>query len=51
MVQKMPYTILKWDYEITKNDIINEKNGNTGYILEVDLEDPKSHTIYIMIIH
>ena len=41
MVQKLPYRNLKWDTKITENDIINYKNGNTGYILEVDLEYPK----------
>ena len=32
---------LKWDTNITEEDIINYNNGNTGYILEVDLEYPK----------
>ena len=41
MVQKLPYKGLKWDEEITEDDIINYKNGSTGYILEVNLEHPK----------
>ena len=41
MVQKLPYKNLKWDDEITENDIVNYKNGSTGYILEVDLEYSK----------
>ena len=41
MIQKLPYRNLKWDDKITEQDIINYKNGSTGYILEVDLEYPK----------
>ena len=41
MIQKLPYRNLKWDDKITEDDIINFKNGRTGYILEVDLEYPK----------
>ena len=41
MIQKLPYKNLKWDTKITEDDILNYANGNTGYILEVDLEYPK----------
>ena len=41
MIQKLPYRNLKWDDQITEDDIINFDNGRTGYILEVDLEYPK----------
>ena len=41
MIQKLPYRNLKWYDKITEQDIINYKNGSTGYILEVDLEYPK----------
>ena len=41
MIQKLPYKNLKWDTTITEDDILNYANGNTGYILEVDLEYPK----------
>ena len=41
MIQKLPYRSLKWGDKITEDDIINDDNGRTGYILEVDLEYPK----------
>ena len=41
MIQKLPYKNLKWDTKITEDDILNYANGNTGYILEVDVEYPK----------
>ena len=40
MIQKLPYRSLKWDNNITEDDIINDDNGGTGLILEVDLEYP-----------
>ena len=46
MIQKLPYRNLKWDDKITEQDIINYKNGSTGYILEVDLEYPKEHDLH-----
>ena len=41
MIQKLPYKNLKWDDTLKEEDIINYKNNNIGYILEVDLEYPK----------
>ena len=41
MIQKLPYRSLKWEDKITEDDIINNENGRTGFILEVDLEYPK----------
>ena len=41
MIQKLPYKNLKWDDTLKEEDIINYKNINIGYILEVDLEYPK----------
>ena len=41
MIQKLPYKNLKWDDTLKEEDIINCKNNNIGYILEVDLEYPK----------
>ena len=41
MIQKLPYKSLKWDDKITEDEIVTYKNGNIGYILEVDFEYPK----------
>ena len=41
MIQKLPYKNLKWDDTLKEEDIINYKNNNIGYILEVDLEYSK----------
>ncbi len=41
MIQKLPYRNLTWDDKITEEDRVNYMTGNTGSILEVDLEYPK----------
>ena len=41
MIQKLPYKKLKWHDTLKEEDIINYKNNNIRYILEVDLEYPK----------
>ena len=41
MIQKLPYKNFTWDDTLKEEDIINFKNNNIGYILEVDLEYPK----------
>ena len=39
---------LKWDEKGRESDIINDNNGRTGYILEVDFEYPEElHDLHI----
>ena len=52
MIQKLLYKNLKWNDILKEKDIINYKNNNIGYILEMDLEYPKElhdlHSDYLM---